>query len=336
METWCVVVPREQAEAVRRRLRDDGLLLKNLKIRSEGDFLLLPTSERADIGSPTRRTDFEEAFAPSRSYRDAVRVPEAVRPLLPRSFDVIGDIAVLKIPEELGPYRSEIGASILTWNPRIRVVAQDRGVAGAYRVRQIEIIAGERRTTTAHVEHGLRYHVDVARAYFSPRLAAERLCIAEQVRPGETVADPFAGVGPYAILIARRRRPERVIASDANPDAVSLLHRNVRENRAGQVVVREGDARGILAEAAPLDRIILDLPHAAFDYLADAFESLSAAGVVHLYGMLGVSERIERLAEIRALAETLGRRIEEVRIREVRAYSPSRHHVAFDVTVGRG
>ncbi len=335
MKSWCVVVPRERAEEVRRLLRNRGVLQKHLKIREEDGRLFLPTTQREDLGWPMEERDCEEAFVPIRSYKDVARVPEPLRGQLPTSFDVIGDIAVLKIPEPLRPHRAEIGRAILAWNRALRVVAQDRGVAGPFRIRDLEIIAGEPRTTTVHAEFGLRYHADVARAYFSPRLGSERLRVAEQVVPGERVADPFAGVGPYAILIAKRRRPGAVIASDANPVAVAYLRQNVAANRA-DVEVREGDARLVLREAAPLDRIILDLPHSAMEFLPDALAALGPRGTVHVYGILEDADREDRVRAIREAVRAAGHTVGSIRTHVVRAYAPTQHHVAFDVTVGPG
>jgi len=336
VQSRCVVVPREKGEEVRRALMERGLLQKHLKVREEGGRLFLPILEPTDLGWPIEEREFEEAFSPIRSYKDVARVPDELRSQLPTSFDVVGDIAVLKIPEPLVPHRAEIGRAILEWNRTLRVVAQDRGVTGEFRVRSLEIIAGEPRTTTVHTEFGLRYHADVARAYFSPRLGSERRRIADQVRPGEVVADPFAGVGPYAILIARRRQPARVIASDANPIAVELLRRNVAVNRAARVEVREGDARTVLRETAPLDRIILDLPHSAMDFLPDALRALGPRGTLHLYGILEDASREDRVQAIRQSVEQSGRHVEGIRPHVVRAYSPTQHHTAFDVTVGPG
>jgi tRNA (guanine37-N1)-methyltransferase len=333
---WGVVVPMDRGEEVRKALRDRGVLLKNLKIQRDADRLVLPTIRRMDVGFPTEQRDFEEGFVAIRSYRDLVRLPEGLQSLLPHAFDVIGDIAVLKIPEELTAHRGEIGEAILAWNRKIGVVAQDRGVAGELRIRKLEIIAGERRTETVHVEHGLRYKVDVARAYFSPRLATERLRVTGEVEPGETVVDPFAGVGPYAILIARRSQPKRVVASDANPVAIKFLRENVAMNRASLVEVREGDARAVLRSIEAADRVILDLPHSAMDFVPDASRSLGLRGFIHVYGIVEAAERGEAVDRIRAAVERGGRSVEDVQVRTVRAYSPTQHHVAFDLKVARG
>src|SRR5881628_1245961 len=336
VRVWCIVVPRERGEEIRRRLIDAGVLQKQLRIVQEGDRVFLPTKERLDIGFPTEQREFDEGFVAVRSYKDVVDVPEPLRRSLPSSFDVIGDIAILKIPEELQPYREKIGLAILRWNPKIRVAVHDRGVMGERRVRSIEVIAGERRTTTVHTEHGLRYRVDLARAYFSPRLASERRRIADLVLEGEVVADPFAGVGPFAILIAKRRRPRLVHASDVNPAAVELLRANVGANRIDRVATYEGDAHQILEQIRPVDRVILDLPHTAFDHLGHSFAALGARGVVHVYRILERADQRAAADRIRAIAAQAGLEVMDLRLHTVRAYSPTQHHVAYDVTVVRG
>src|SRR5437899_9211051 len=336
MRAWAVVVPRERAEEIRRTLQSQGLLLKHLRIGHEDGTILLPVRKRVEIGFPAKEAEFDEGFVAVRSYKDVIEVPPAMRRSLPSSFDVVGDIAVIKIPEELREHRRAIGEAIRRWNPRIGVVLEDRGVKGEHRIREIDVIAGERRTTTVHTEHGLHYRVDLSRAYFSPRLASERKRIADLIESGETVADPFAGVGPYSILIAKRRRPREVHASDANPRAVRFLRENVAANRADHVTVPQGDAHAILGLVAPVDRVILDLPHSAMDYLGGAFQALGARGTVHVYGILEAAEEGEAGNQIQSAARTAGFRMKGLSQHHVRAYSPTKYQTAFDVTVVRG
>jgi tRNA (guanine37-N1)-methyltransferase len=336
MRAWCVVVPRSEGERVRLLLKDRGLLHKTLRIRQDGDRLYIPTIRRLDADFPTEERELEEGFTPIRSYKDIAQVPESVRQSLPSSFDVVGDIAVLKIPEDLKAYRDAIADAILRWNRRIRVVAQDRGVGGDLRVRRIEVIGGEPRTTTTHIEHSLRYRVDLSHAYFSPRLATERKRIADQVRDGEVVVDPFAGVGPYAILIARASRPSTVHAADANPAAVALLRANVAANRAERVEVQEADAHRVLDAVGPADRVILDLPHSAQAFLAAALRTLGPSGIVHLYRILERADIEDTIADIQRQAEREGFAVKDLAIRDVRAYSATQTHVALDLRVARG
>src|SRR6267143_1087133 len=169
MRSLCVEVPLKKGEEVRRELQEAGLLRKELRIERE----------------------FRQGSPSVRSYRDLVEIPPRFRSLLPKAFDAIGDIIILRMPDELREFEREIGGAILRWNPKVRTVAVDEGVKGELRVRRVRIVAGEARTRTEHVEFGLRYLVDSEHAYFSPRLGSERWRVARQVRPEEVVVDMF-------------------------------------------------------------------------------------------------------------------------------------------------
>src|SRR5437667_84519 len=106
---------------------DLGVLHKHLRIVREGDRLFIPTTTRVDLDFPTEQREFGEGFVAIRSYKDVVDVPESLRRSLPSSFDVIGDIAVLKVPSEMQRYRGQIGRAILRSNATLRVVVADRG-----------------------------------------------------------------------------------------------------------------------------------------------------------------------------------------------------------------
>src|SRR5437867_7243213 len=259
-----------------------GLRRTDLQIERPGATLRIPVPPNPAIGYPTIEREFPRGFALVRSYRELVTVPPRLEPLLPKAFDAIGDIVVLRLSDELRAFERAIGDAVLRWNPRIRTVAADEGVKGELRIRKVRVVAGERKTRTEHTEFGLRYLVDVERAYFSPRLGSERWRVAQQVRPGEVVVDMFAGVGPYAILIARTRQPKAVHAIDANPDAVELLRENVRRNRAN-VVVHEGHGPSLLRGLAPVDRVIMDLPQSGAEFLPTAAASVRDGGIVNFY-----------------------------------------------------
>ena len=333
MRSFAVVVPRSEAEAVRRRLLETGLLDPALRITSEGDVLLLPV--RSPPGPPwlVRESDFEPARPAPRTYREVCRVPEALRELLPTAYDQIGDVLLMKLPEPLIPHAAEIGRALLEVNANARVVGIDGGVKGPFRVREVRVVAGEERTETVHREHGVRLRVDLARAYYSPRLGTERLRIARLVRPGEVVVDLFSGVGPLALLIARVAPSATVYAVDANPEAFGALQENIRRNRAGNVRAVLGDAAEFLPTLRHADRIVLDLPHGAAAFLPAAIRSLRAGGTIHFYEILEVAEREARAAQLVALGKVEGRQLGVTGTRSVHAYSASQSMFAYDLRV---
>jgi len=112
--------------------------------------------------------------------------------LLCSSFDQVGEIAIIRIPDPLLPRRREIGEAVLAQaSGATRVFCQASDVSGEHRTRSLELIAGEGGTVTVHREHGCAMLVDVEGAFFSPRLATERARIASLASDGETVLNMF-------------------------------------------------------------------------------------------------------------------------------------------------
>src|SRR2546422_6437426 len=324
MQSLCVEVPLANGEEARRELQEAGLLRRELRIERGANAPYVPVNAPPGPHFRTLEREFRQGFPSVRSYRDLVEIPPRVRSLLPKAFDAIGDIILLRVPDELQEFEGEIGGAILRWNPKARTVGVDDGVQGALRVRRVRVVAGERRTGTEHVEFGLRYLVDVEHAYFSPRLGSERWRVAKQVRPGEVVVDMFAGVGPYAILIARTRKPKAVHAIDTNPAAADLLRENVRRNRAESVVVHGGSGQDFLPGLAPVDRVIMDLPQTAREFLPATVPHVRPGGVVHYYTIAERTRVNEAGAEAVELARRGGRTAKVPGSRVVRGPSPGK------------
>jgi len=331
----CLVVPKSKAEEVRRGLLERGLLEKHLSILREGDHVFLPVTGKFDSEFVFEEREFAEAFRPIAHYSEVVQIPEELKPLLPTSLDIIGDIALIRLPDELRERGAAIGEAILTAYKSVRCVLADEGVGGEFRIRSVRRLAGENRTKTIHREYGLSYSVDVSKAYFSPRLASERVRVTEQVRPGEVVLDLFTGVGPFAIMIAKKSDPSVVYAVDNNPAAFEMLEENVRLNRAEKVKTILSDAKKALKKIGRVDRLILDLPRSAKDFYIDALRSLNAGGMLHHYEIVEFAELDERKEWLVGEAKRHGVDVELVATKEVKTYSPAQRHFAFDLKISR-
>jgi len=338
MRSICIVVPRKEGETVRKRLSELGLLDLGLHIRRDKEVLFIPIKERPGPGEldgkeyPVREEELEERGPRYRSYKDAVEgIPKELVPLLPTSFDVVGDVALVKLVDELIDYRKKVGQAMLKATPSVRLVALDRGVQGTTRVRDLEVLAGEGDLVTVHREHGLRFEVDLSKCYFSPRLATERQRVASAVRDGERVLDMFAGVGPFSIMIAKARKVQKVWAVDINPVAVEYINRNIKLNKVENVEPVTADAKDFVPGLGPVDRIIMNLPHTGFDYLRLAILACADGATIHFYEITDAPDY--RVMDIEALAQGLGRLAKVVEKCEVRTYSPTESQWAFDIKV---
>lgn len=253
------------------------------------------------------------------------------------SFDLIGDIVIIKIPDELLEKKQLIAQAVLERLKNVRtVLRQTTPVDGEYRIRGLEWVGGERKTETIYKEHGCRFKVDLSKVYFSPRLSTERLRIASQVKAGELVVNMFGGVGTFSIIIAKKQPSSINYTIDINPLAHQLAIENVKLNKVeDKVIPILGDARDVIRSSlkGKADRVLMPLPEKASDYLDDAILTLKdGGGIVHYYTHIDGRDRADAVkkAEI-GLEKNLSKRYQILHSRVVREVGPRWYQVVLDI-----
>ena len=330
MKSLCVKVERKQGEEVRKKLLEMGVLNKKLVIK-RNDFLYIPILKKINLGFEILEKDFDGIEIGEGDYKKIVEIPDRLRELLPTSFDIIGDIAIIKIIDELLPYKKMVGNALLRAQINLRTACADRGVKNECRIRDLEVVAGEKKTETIHKEYNIKLKVDVSKVYFSPRLASEHHRIAKQVGKNETVIDMFTGVGGFAVMIAKHKKPKKVFAIDINKTAVGYLKENIKINKVENVVPIQGDAKKVMKNIEKADRIIMNLPHKAYEFFDDALNSLKDKGIIHYYEIIEKDKINNRISDLKKNCEKNGRKMEVVYLKSVKTYSPSEVKVVIDV-----
>ena len=202
------------------------------------------------------------------------------------AFDQIGSKIILRIPDSLLPKRKLIGEVLLEKVKTAKsIFYQSSPVEGDYRIRQLELLAGEDNTETEYKEHGCRFRVDVEKTFFSPRLATERLRIADLVNDGETIINMFGGVGMFSIVAAKKKKCH-VYNIDINPHAAKLCFENIALNKLrGTVESIEGDASDVIEKKLTDvgDRVLMLLPERSDEFLHTAIKTLKQKGILHYY-----------------------------------------------------
>lgn len=234
-----------------------------------------------------------------------IEIVEEYESIWPASHEFIGDMMLLKIEEEVRIYEEQIVKSKMESHPHIRLVLEDRGVKGDFRVRdlrpmglringRIKVNPGldAVQTRVEVKESGQTIICDPAVAYYSSRLQTERIqnaIEAEELRAKIdspiAVADPFCGVGPaLAHLVNRPNLVGQILASDLNPEAISMLNENLRRWRgcdieeSSQMKLQRNkdvwsgvqDARELAENPELLGRwnmMIINLPHSFAEFL---------------------------------------------------------------------
>ncbi|MEM3094521.1 MAG: class I SAM-dependent methyltransferase family protein [Nitrososphaera sp.] len=255
------------------------------------------------------------------------------------AFDQIGDIVIIKIPDELMPKKKLIADAILANVKTAKAVfAQVSPVRGDFRVRDLEFIAGENRTVTEYKEHGCRFKVDVAKTYFSPRLSTERQRIADMVGDNETIINMFAGVGTYSVVIAKANKTCKVYSIDSNSAASELDGINAKLNKVqDRVVTICGDAAEVIKDrlAGRADRVLMPLPERAKEFVDSAVLALKEKGIVHYFAHIKAdSKKAGQELGLQDAHDAFAKYDHQVlAIRVVREVGPRIYQIVADVLV---
>jgi tRNA (guanine37-N1)-methyltransferase len=334
-------VPKNNADKIRRVLLDLSLLDNGMKIKRIDDYVFIPL-----ISIPNKKLmeelEIYRAQIVDEKFEIYTKGPKSLKDILKgkieddkvdeikKSFDIIGDIVILEIPDEYEEYKFIIGEAALKFTKRRSVYRKTSEIKGIIRTRELEHLAGDDVSETVHKEFGSRLLLDVKKVYFSPRLATERRRISNQIKDNEIVIDMFAGIGPFSISIAREHNV-KIYSIDINPDAFKYLKENIDLNKLkGTIIPLFGDVGEVLVNLnLKSDRIIMNLPGTAWNFLDTAIKSLKPGGTLHYYEFASEYQKpIERIIET-----AYPRNVEILNKRKVKSKSPGIWHMGIDARI---
>jgi len=259
----------------------------------------------------------------------------------PSSYDIIGSkekaVAIVEIPEDLQKKEKEIANQILTRHKNVKSILKKVSERkGIHRTTEYELLAGDPNTEVIHKEHYCKFKLDPKLVYFSPREGTERLRIANQVKPKETVMLMFAGIGVYAIIIAKKQpKVDKIISIEINPSAYEYMKENIRINKLGNKIFPIlGDVKVKSKEwYGEFDRVIMPLPHNAWKFLDSAFKCLKSHGIIHMY-IIEKEENIKnKVREIMNKFSNKIKRKPSYKIKKVLPYAPRTYKYRVDIKI---
>lgn len=333
-------VPGDRAEAVRKVLFRKGLGRKDRRILREGGFIFIPLRAEppaelvVELGLELVEGETLEKSCYRPPHEVIVKradVPAHLKGLIPHHWEMLGDVLVLRLPEELVPYRESLAATYANVLGARTVLRERAHIEGVYRIPDMEVLWGEG-TETVHLENGILYKLDAARLMFSSGNIDEKLRMAALDCRGEIVVDMFAGIGYFTLPLALHARAARVISCEINPLAFHYLCENVHLNGLENVVEPVlGDNRDLPGEGIA-DRVVMGYVRTTAQHLRTAFRLVRKGGTVHYQDTFPLEVFPEKALE--NLASAADGRTYEVRLmKEVKSYSPGVSHMVLDVAV---
>ena len=258
------------------------------------------------------------------------------------SFDIIGSekkaVAIIEVRE--GQDEKSLAEKILKENKNVASVLKKLSERkGDYRTREYKLVSGDQNTEVLHKEFGYLLKVDPQKAYFSPREATERQRISQLVKPNETIAVFFAGIGSFAIAIAKiQPAVKKIFAIELNPTAVNYMKDNIRINKVAHLVTAlQGDVKEVSKKFNGVcDRVLMPLPVEAQKFLEEAISCAKKNGIIHYYTIVedtdlaGVCVDTEMINET---AKQLNRGIKILSEQKVLPFSPHKWKYRIDFQV---
>ncbi|WP_336035648.1 class I SAM-dependent methyltransferase [Halobacterium yunchengense] len=345
-EALAVVVPKRESETRIAALEAEGVYDDDRRVREhDAETLELPVTAEPAVTDYRRVVEQADPELRAPGLADLLRERGWTGDELehaPSSWAVVGTVVLADFTD--CPRRAEVGEALLDLHGEADTVLARGGVSGEHREPDVSVVAGAGDTETVHTEHGTRYALDLSRVMFAPGNKAERARMGEVVDEGERVLDMFAGVGYFAVPMARAGAS--VTAVEKNPEAFRFLAENAQLNGvADDLDCVLGDCRDVDATA---DRVVMgyydalgggpvdDAEPAAGGpgYLDAALDALVPGGVVHVHSAVPEAERWERPeSRLRAGCERAGRAVTVADRRVVKSHSAGVDHVVLDARV---
>ena len=212
------------------------------------------------------------------------KVDSKIHNKIPKKWKKIGDVIILDLKKLDKNNRKEIAkhyAEVLG----AKSIIQKNSISGELRKpEQTELLYGEE-TITEIIEYGISYKLDLSEIMWSPGNIGWRSALKgpEKVNDfyifdkSETIVDYFAGIGYFALQMARGYPKTKVIAIDKNPKSIEYLSINVKNNAIENIEIINDDCRNVNVKA---DVIHLGYLGNTIDFLEHAHNNLNNNGIV--------------------------------------------------------
>jgi len=371
-DTQFLKVKKDSAEKflklIKTKLPDESIVDKRKKVIYNGVYVFFPlVKDKKKVNNLIECVGNELNFEiinakgkidPNHKFRSLEEalvgeLPEDIIDLIPKSYDVIGKIAITEFDrfnllsvDKTSLYKKKVAEAIVKVNKKVETVYEKKSeVKGKFRLKELQPIFGVDNSETFHKENHCIFKLDVKNTYFTPRLVFERKRLSLlKFAKNELIVDMFAGVGPISIQIARNN-DVKIYSFDINPMAHKYLIENIKLNKLkGQIfaynidvvdLIKLSNELGIILKNR-VDRTIMNLPEQSINYVDIAcFMMKKTGGILHLYQFCEKPNPIEKgIENVRNKLNRIGWHIEEIiNSKIVKPFSPKSDLIVVDVKI---
>lgn len=288
-QIYALKVRREKLQETIDKLKEKGKYDNTFEILKEKNDFWLPLKEKA----PKAKKKYLIEKQDHQTLLEKFGI---------KSYEIIGEIIILFLPEELEERKEEVGKFLLEKYPKVKAVYREKGkTEGKYRIQEKELIAGEEESETMHKENNLKFKLDITKVFFSSRQNSERLRLSDKVKEGDTICVLFSGIGAIPVYLSHYTNARKITAIEINEVAHEYAKENLQLNKIDNVELIHGDINEILPEMVSekkFDLIIMPLPKDAPSYINLVTKALKKEGRLIQFLVGGKQKKNEKIKEL--------------------------------------
>lgn len=340
---FAVKVKNELVEQVRKLLTQKRLVDNTRKFIKVGKFVEIPVRS-GNIQDYNFIKGYDVVLArqkkivrfvpknPFENILQLVNIPDRLKKELPKKWEKLGDVLLLKMPPALENFENEV-AEVYGKVLHAKTVVKYLGIHGVKREASVKKLFGES-TETVHKENKIKFKLDVAKIMLSSGNLEERKRMASISNSNEIVVDMFAGIGYFSIPLAFYSKPKKILAYEINPIAYKYLCNNIELNKV-QNIVEPWLEDCLKAKECLADRVIMGYLKDTSLYLPKALRILkSQGGIIHYHENCPNELLPEEFCDkVKSVVEREKKRVKILKFIKVKSYAPGVTHVALDLEI---
>jgi len=250
------------------------------------------------------------------------------------NYDIIGSIAILKFDGEKRKEKLRQAKKLLKRKDIKTVLEKQDKIKGRLRTLKVRFLAGDKILETKHKENNCKFRLNVEKCYFSPRLAEERKEIASLIKKKDKVLVMFSGVGPYAIVIAKKiGKKGKIVSIELGRECCKYQIQNIKINHV-PVELIQGDVKKFVPKLKEkFSVIVMPRPNLRESFLKEAF-SVSKKGTRIFYYCFGHEDKLGKLVEqVYKKSKESRKKIKIMKVKKAGNIAPYKHRYRIEIKV---
>lgn len=324
----CVSVSKERAEEfIRYALRND-IIRKDLKIRMEGENVVIPVKECKSNPSLSVYTSEFESREQERGIMESVESIVGNRPHV--GWERLGGAIIFN------RYFSgieKVSEDIVSRSLADQVYVNEKKITSDRRKPQVKLLYGSPGNVIIR-ENGVKYVMNPSQLMFSKGNVVERGMQFLKNRQYNNVLDMFAGIGYFTLPLAIRDDVKHVTAIDINETALAFLREAARLNKVQEkIAVVQSDCRVFRSDIL-FDLVIMG-NFKCLEYMVHGLRMVKDGGSIifhHLEESTNISASVYDIAQ---MGKKLGYNLSLCNSHIVKSYSPHLWHLSSTFTITR-